>query len=131
VLLFGCASALKVGQKVDLLVKAIKDYKGLKEVTHAYVLKEKGEVDVSSYHLNADEFLTKRANRQNEVIKNLVGIVKNRYFYTQGRKIPIYFKNKKYTPKNMTRIKIHNALLGYYKKLQLVVYSPKDFTVLE
>ena len=131
VLLFGCASALKVGKKVDLLVKAIKDYKGLKELTHAYVLKEKGEVDVSSYHLNADEFLTKRANRQNEVIKNLVGIVKNRYLYTQGRKIPIYFKNKKYTPKNMTRIKIHNALLGYYKKLQLVVYSPKDFTVLE
>ena len=131
VFLFGMAHALKVGQKVDLLVRAIEDYKGLKELTHAYVLKEKGNVDVSIYHLNADEFNTKKAKRQNEVIKNLVGTVKNRYFYAQGRKIPIYFKKKNVAPKNGSKIKIHNALLGYYKQLQLVVYSTKDFTVLE
>ena len=131
VLLFGTAHGLKAGQKVDLLVKAIKDYKGLKEVTHAYVLKEKGNVDVSTYHLNADAFLTKRANRQNQVIKNLVGIVKNRYFYSQGKKIAIYFKKKQLTPKNGSKIKIHNALIGYYKQLQLVIYRKEDFSILE
>ena len=131
VLLFGCASTLKVGQKVDLLVKAIKDYNGLKEVTHAYVLKEKGQVDVSKYFLSEADLDKNITHRQNEVIKALTGVVKNRYFYTQGRKIPIYFKKKKSTPKNGSKIKIHNALLGYYKQLQLVVYSSKDFSILE
>ena len=131
VFLFGCASALKLGQKVDLLVRAIKDYKGLKEITHAYVLKEKGEVDVSKYFLSEADLSKTIAHRQNEVIKELTGVVKNRYFYTQGRKIPIYFKKKKSTPKNGSKIKIHNALLGYYKQLQLVVYSCKDFSILE
>jgi hypothetical protein len=69
--------------------------------------------------------------RQNEVVRNLVGVYKNRYFYINGTKIPIYFKNRKLTPKNGTKIKIAYAHLGYYKKLQLVVYSKKDFREME
>jgi len=48
-----------------------------------------------------------------------------------GQKLPIYFKKKRSTPQNGAKLKIHYAQLGYYKKLQLVVFSPKDFTVLE
>ncbi len=129
--LFGSANALEVGHKYDLLVRAITSYKGLKEVTHAYVLKERGKEDVAKYILKASDFSKEISQRQNEVIHNLVGTYKNKYFHVQGRKIPIYFKKKKYRPKNMTDIKIHNALLGYYKRLQLVVHGPKDFTVLE
>lgn len=129
--LFGCANALEEGHKYDLLVRAITSYKGLKEVTHAYVLKEKGKADIEKYILKASDFSKKIAQRQNEVIRDLVGTYKNKYFHLEGRKIPIYFKKKKYRPENMTDIKIHNALLGYYKKLQLVVSSPNDFTVLE
>jgi len=38
-------------------------------------------------------------------------------------------KRKKWLPKNGSRIKIHYAHLGYYKKLQIDIYSKKDFEV--
>ena len=131
IFLYACASPLKEGGKYDLLVRAMKDYKGLKELTHVYVLKEKGSAETDSYRLKQKDFSKKVAYRQNEVIIGLVGTYKNRHFYAEGRKIPIYFKKKKSTPPNGAKIKIHYALLGYYKKLQLVVYSKKDFEILE
>lgn len=131
IFLYGCASALKEGEKYDFLVRAMKDYKGLKELTHVYVLKEKGKLDTSHYIVQQKNFLQKIAYRQNEVIQDLVGTYKNRHFYVDGRKIPIYFKQKKSTPHNDSKLKIGYALLGYYKRLQLVVYNTKDFTVLE
>ena len=131
VFLFGCADDLKVGKKYDLLVRAIKTYKGLKELTHVYVLEDKGEEDTSKYILRSSDLSKDISKRQNEVISHLVGTYKNRHFYVEGRKIPIYFKKKKSTPPNGAKLKIHNALLGYYKKLQLVIYSTKNFTILE
>lgn len=131
IFLFGCANKLEVGKKYDLLVKAVKTYQGLKELTHVYVLKDKGEVGISNYILNPSDLSKEITYRQNEVIRDLVGIVKNKQFYVKDRKIPIYFKNHKSTPPNGSKLKIHYALLGYYKQLQLVVYSTKDFTVLE
>jgi endonuclease/exonuclease/phosphatase family metal-dependent hydrolase len=131
VFLFGCAGALEKGKRYDLLVRALKTYKGLKEVTHGYVFKETGKGDISEYLLTQADLTKKISYRQNEVITQLEGRYKNRYFYVEGRKIPIYFKKKKSTPPNGAKLKIHNALLGYYKKLQLVVYSTKDFIVLE
>ena len=131
IFLYACASQLKEGEKYDLLVRAMKEYKGLKELTHVYVLKEKSKADPYTYILKQEDFSKKIAYRQNEVIEGLVGTYKNRHFYTDGRKIPIYFKKKKSTPPNGSKIKIDYALLGYYKKLQLVVYSKKDFEILE
>ncbi len=131
IFLFGCATALEEGNKYDLLVRAMKEYKGLKELTHVYVTKEKGSVDRSKYLLEQSDLLKSIGSRQNEVLKDIVGMYKNRYLYVEGLKIPIYFKNKKSTPKNGTKLKIDYALLGYYKQLQLVIYSQKDFKVLE
>ena len=131
IFLFGCADALETGKRYDLLVRALKTYKGLKEVTHAYVLKETGSGDVSEYLLTQSDLAKKISYRQNEVITNLEGRYKNRHFYVEGRKIPLYFKKKKSTPPNGAKLKIHNALLGYYKRLQLVVYTKKDFEIME
>jgi len=131
VFLFGCAGALEKGKRYDLLVRALKTYMGLKEVTHVYVLKETGKGDVSEYLLTQVDLTKKISYRQNEVITHLIGTYKNRHFYVEGRKLPIYFKKKKSTPSNGVKLKIHNALLGYYKKLQLVIYQTNDFTVLE
>ncbi|MBT8348680.1 MAG: hypothetical protein KJP24_04375, partial [Sulfurovum sp.] len=131
IFLYGCADKLEMGKKYDLLVRAVKSYQGLKELTHVYVLQDKGKEDISKYFLAASDLSNKILYRQNEVIKDIVGIVKNKHFYTEGRKIPIYFKKKKSTPPNGSELKIHYALLGYYKKLQLVVPSTKDFTILE
>jgi endonuclease/exonuclease/phosphatase family metal-dependent hydrolase len=130
VYLYGCASKLKVGHKYDLLVDSIKTYKGLKEVTSAYVLKKKGQVKYKKYFLDAED-VTHKTLVQNEVLSEITGMYKNRFFYTEGQKFPLYFKKKKLTPANHSKLKIHYAHLGYYKKLQLVIYSTKDFTILE
>ena len=131
VFLYSCATKLEVGKKYDLLVQAMKTYKGLKELTHVYVLQDKGEENIFDYFLKQRDLFDKIVSRQNEVVKDIVGVYKNKHLYVEGRKIPIYFKKKKSTPPNGVKLKIHNALLGYYKKLQLVIYRTKDFTVLE
>lgn len=131
VFLYGCATTLEVGKKYDLLVRAMKTYKGLKELTHVYVLQDKGEENTSDYFLKQRDLSDKIISRQNEVVKDIVGVYKNKHLYVEEWKIPIYFKKKKSTPANGVKLKIHNALLGYYKKLQLVIYRTKDFTVLE
>ena len=131
IFLYGCADGLQKGKAYDLLVRGIKTYHGLKEITHVYILKEKAERDIGPYLLTQGDVSKPIATRQNELFKSLTGIYKEGYFYVSGRKIPIYFKKGKLTPPNGSKLKIAYAHLGYYKHLQLVVYSPKDFTVLE
>ncbi len=130
VYLYGCAKGLTEGYMYDLLVQNITSYHGLKEVTDVIKLKEKGKISLDSYHYPS-QALHQNKLKQNEVIRNLVGRYQNKKITIEGKKFPIYFKKKKDTPPNGTRLKIDYAHLGYYKKLQLVVYSTKDFTVLE
>jgi hypothetical protein len=89
------------------------------------VLKERGKTDLEEY------YATLSTERQNEVLRGLTGIYRNRKFYVDGRKIPIYFKNRNITPPNGSKLKIDYAHLGYYKKLQLVIYRKKDFEIME
>lgn len=128
--LYGCAGRLKEGHTYNLLVEGIKTYHGLKEITHAYSLKDQGLVDSEKYMLSADRFASEKIP-QNEVIKEISGIYKDHFLYVNDKKIPVYFKKKKLTPSNGSRLKIHYAHLGYYKKLQVVIYSKKDFDILE
>ena len=130
IILYGCAGKLKEGYKYDLGIEAIKEYRGLKEITHLYVLKNKGRHAIKNYCYQQRDILENKL-QQNEVLCNIAGTYKNRFLYMDGQKIPIYFKKKKLTPKNGSKLKIDYAHLGYYKKLQLVVYSKKDFTVRE
>ncbi|MDM5271166.1 endonuclease/exonuclease/phosphatase family protein [Sulfurovum sp. zt1-1] len=131
IFLYGCADGLEEEREYDLLVRGIKSYHGLKEITHAYSLKEKAYTDNSKYFLTQTDLSNPIAKRQNEIFKSLTGVYKDGYFYASGRKIPIHFKKRKQTPPNGAKLKIAYAHLGYYKNLQLVVYSPNDFTVLE
>ena len=128
IFLYGCASKLEEGHSYDLLVDGIKTYNGLKEVISAYKLKDKGTVDVETYMSHSHNL---GDLNQNEIVRDVKGIYKNRNLYTNDKKIPIYFKKKKFTPKNGTTLKIHYAHLGYYKKKQLVIHSQKDFEILE
>jgi endonuclease/exonuclease/phosphatase family metal-dependent hydrolase len=130
ILLYGCASGLKMGHKYDIYVEAIKSYHGLKEITHAYILKEKGLLYLDTYYKKQPYLLTKSI-QQNEVIRDIKGIYNNHSLLVDGHKIPIYFKKKKLTPKNGTQIKIDYAHVGYYNTLQLVIYSKKDFEIVE
>ena len=130
VMLFGCAGKLKEGYRYDLLVEGIKSYHGLKEVTHAYVVHAKQKVSLVKYY-KTQKMLLADTLKQNEVIKDIKGRYTNRYLTIDGQKFPIYFKKKKLTPKNGSQLKIDYAQLGYYKKLQLVITSKKDFSILE
>ena len=97
--LYSCAGSLEEGRSYDLLVQSIKTYHGLKEITNAYKLKEKTTVDLEAYYLQAD-LLKRDTLQQNEVLRNIKGVYKNGYLYYEEIKIPLYFKNKKLTPKN-------------------------------
>lgn len=125
IMLYGCAKELKEGHQYDLLVEAIKRYKGLKEITHSYILEDKGAVNTKNYYTEFSNL------QQNEVIRNIEGEIRGKFFYTQGEKVPIHFRKKKLKPKDARKIKIYYAHVGYYKKLQLVIYSQKDFKIME
>ncbi|TET87699.1 MAG: hypothetical protein E3J96_04980 [Sulfurovum sp.] len=130
VYLYGCAKGLQEGYRYDLLVQSITSYNGLKEVTDVIKLKEKGKVSLDSYY-HSNKAINHSTLKQNEVIRDLVGVYRNKKFTIEGKEFPIYFKKKKDTPPNGAKLKIDYAHLGYYKKLQLVVYSKKDFEILE
>jgi len=123
--LYGCAKGLKEGHSYDILVQDITSYKGLKEITDIIKLRDKGRVELSKFYSSVD------SARQNEVLKNIEGIYKNKHLHISDQTIAIHFKNKKDTPPDDSYIKIHYAHIGYYKKLQLVIYSKKDFEILE
>jgi len=125
IFLYGAASDLEEGKVYDFRVQELSSYKGLKEITALVKLKEKGSTDLTPF------YRTLEAKRQNEVLKDIVAVYKNRHLIINGKKIPVYFKNRKLTPENGSKLKIHYAHLGYYKKLQLVIYSKKDFDILE
>ena len=125
IFLFGCAKGLKEGKKYDLLAQSIHNYKGLREVTDIVMLNGKGEVSLNDFYQSL------KTMRQNEIMRDITGTYRDRNLYTHGMKIPIHFKNKHFTPPDGAKLKIHYAHLGYYKKLQLVVYSKKDFDILE
>ncbi|MEA1952791.1 MAG: endonuclease/exonuclease/phosphatase family protein [Campylobacterota bacterium] len=126
--LYACAKGLEEGYSYDILVQDIETYKGLKEITNLLKITKKSKVKLSDFYIDihANETL-----KQNEVAVGLVGIYKNKKLLVKGKKIPIYFKKKSDTPLNGTKIKIDYAHIGYYKKIQLVVYSTNDFTILE
>ncbi len=128
--LYGCAKGLKEGQKYDFLVQNITTYNGLKEITNIIKTKEKEKVNLNSYYISNRE-LREDNLKQNEVMHNVIGVYRDKKFIVEGNDFPIHFKNKKDTPTNGSKLKIDYAHLGYYKKLQLVVYSKKDFNILE
>jgi hypothetical protein len=129
-MLFACARTLKEGGRYDLRVESIKNYHGLKEVTTVYKLKTHSPVDVKNFYKTPKQ-LRQQLLVQNEVISEIKGIYKNRKLTIGDKVLPIYFKKKKLTPTNGTKLKIHYAHLGYYKQLQLVIYSKKDFEIME
>ena len=127
IILYGCASRLKEGRRYDLQVEGLNRYKGLIELLGVHVVKPKGKVNPSAYRWKS----LRHKLRQNEVIEGIEGVYRHGYLYFRDQKIPIYFKKKSLIPKEGSRLKIAYAHLGYYKQLQLVIYSKKDFKIVE
>ena len=127
IFLYGCAARLKEGMRYDLQVEGLQRYKGLVELLGVHIVDTKGEVNLAAFRWKS----LRHKLRQNEIVEGIEGIYRHRYLYVGEGKIPIYFKKKNLLPKEGSRLKIAYAHIGYYKRVQLVVYSRKDFSVLE
>ncbi|AXH10135.1 endonuclease [Malaciobacter halophilus] len=125
------AKNLKEFYSYDLKIFDIKSFHGLKEVKSFAIIKEKNKINnIEDYYLNSNYDLTK-LKYQNEVVKNLEVIYKNRYAYYNNKKIRLYFKNKKLIPKNNTKLLLKKAHIGYFRQeAQLVIYKNSDFKLL-
>ena len=124
------ADGLKEGNAYDILVHKVKVYKGLSEVIDFSVEYDYGLVEIDEFY-KSKPFDLKDKKSMNEVWKNLVGVYDKDNFYIDGKKYPIFFKNRKEKPKDGSRLKLHRVQVGYYNGLQLVVWDKKDFILLE
>jgi len=128
---YGGASQLRQGFCYDVIVEGVKSYKGLREVTAAYA--------VHTYETCFIKRFIRRGNaafyqglRPNDVVADLTGVYRHGFFYLDGGgKIRIYFKKRTLRPPDGSRIKIDYARIGYYKGLEIVIESKKNFHVVE
>ena len=127
IMLYGCAGHLVEGGGYDLQVEGLKSYKGLKEILGAHIVRQRATINPHRYtHKHLPKPL-----QQNEVVEGIEGIYRDRHLYLDGQKLPIYFKKWIRKPKEGSRIKVLYGHIGYYKRLQLVIYSQKDFQIME
>jgi endonuclease/exonuclease/phosphatase family metal-dependent hydrolase len=127
IFIYGSAGSLRQGECYDLIVEGIQSYKGLREVTAAYPVASYGKCDISAFVHEGNAYL-RNAPEQNEVIADVTGVYKRRYFYLEGGgKIRIYFKKRSFVPAEGAHLKIFYARLGYYKGVEIVIDRRKDF----
>lgn len=110
---------LNIGHKYDLVVKDIKDYKGLREVTSLEILNDYGKIrDLNGYYLSEKKVKNAKIN---DVIKNIKGTYKNGYLFTSHGKIKLFFRDKKHV-KNGKILELNGVRVGVYRgDLQLIV----------
>ena len=129
------AQELKEGFLYDIKVKQIKDFKGLKEIEDFQILKEKKQNQkYKDLYINKKDINFKNKKYQNEIITNLKGTYKKRFFYyienNKEKKVKIYFKNKSLIPKEEAIIFIKKAQISFYKnQTQLVIHNKNDFLI--
>ena len=126
------AQELKVGYSYNLQINQIFTFNGLKEVKEFAILDEIKKIDdYKNFYLDANQIDIFDFKYENEVIKNLKGVVKNSKLYlNEDKYIKIYSKNRNLLPKNGETITILNGQLGSYKgNMQVILHSTSDFKV--
>lgn len=126
------AQELKVGYSYNLQINQVFTFNGLKEVKEFAILDEVEKIDnYKNLYLDSNQIDIFDFKYENEVIKNLKGVVKNSKLYLDNDKyIKIYSKNRNLLPKNGETITILNGQLGSYKgNMQVIIHSVSDFKV--
>ena len=131
IILYRCAKELKDGESYDIAVYQLGSYRGLKEVLDIAIVSSKGSFSKESYYLKSSALDFTNRELIGEVVSSIEGIYRDRKLIIGEKSFPIYFKQRGTTPKNGTKIKIYVAQIGYYNGMQLVVWSPEDFKILE
>lgn len=122
---------LELGGLYDIRVGKVEDYRGLIEIKTVLDHKKIGTANVSEYYLsNYQDF--KSPHIQNEVISGITGLYSRGRLVMEGHDgIKIYFKDKNLKPKNMTKILIKTAHIGFYNEPQIIINKPEDYEVAE
>lgn len=122
---------MELGGVYDIRVGKVEDYHGLREIKAIIDHKKTGRQEPSSLMLKSATDLTD-ISLQNEVVSGISGIFsKGKLVYGDGKEIKVYFKDKALRPKNLTKITLKSAHLGFYNEPQIVIYQAGDFEISE
>ncbi len=132
ILVYGCTDELNEGEAYDILVHRKKSYHGLDELVDITIISKIGDIDSTPYISLFNPKMLKNDTNINRVVKGVRGIIKGRNIVIDGKKLPIYFKNRVQKPKSGQHIRIKRVQIGYYKNhMQLVVWSRDDYEIKE
>jgi endonuclease/exonuclease/phosphatase family metal-dependent hydrolase len=132
ILLYNCAKDLKVGHKYDLTIDRIDKYFSLKEVIKISNIVDKGYYrEYKSLFLDGSRVDVTLHKYQNEIVTNLDGVYRSRHLYlSSGKKIRLYFKDKRLIPKEKTNLSIVRGVLSAYRSTpQIVLHRKGDYIV--
>lgn len=128
---YNAPSDMELGGVYDIRVGQVENYRGLKEIKQIIDHQKKGKADVSEYLLKNPSDLSDE-KLQNEVVSGVGGLFsKGKLLYSNGKEIKIYFKDKSIKPKNLSKIMIKSAHIGFFNEQQLIVYQAGDFEITE
>ena len=123
------AKGLEEGRSYDIIVYKTKSYRGLDEIVDFSIEYDYGDVLCDTYFYTKDLNFG-NATLENEIVKDLEGVYRKNKFYVKDKVYPIFFKEKKNRPKDGTFLKLLRVQIGYYNKLQLVVWDADDFIII-
>jgi hypothetical protein len=116
------AKGLEEGKVYDLLVNKIKNYNGLHEIVNFTIEHKYETMNLNDYYFHGVLDFNNRV-LENEVLKSLEGVYQNNQLYIKDKVYPIYFKNRSNRPKDGTYLKLKKVQIGYYNRLQFVVWE--------
>ncbi|WP_201353186.1 endonuclease/exonuclease/phosphatase family protein [Hydrogenimonas urashimensis] len=122
ILVYRDTGHLKKGHRFKVAIRKLYEYKGLREVTKVDVLKDLGKADVEPLLLKSVENLSD-PGVVNEVVASVSGIYRRGYlYYGQGKKIKLFFRDRKRRPKNGETVRLQKVRIGIYRnRPELVV----------
>lgn len=132
IMVYGEYPNLKLGYRYDILVHKIDYYNGLKEIKELSILNKLNyDKSYKDSILDIKDIDLFDLSNQNQIVKNITGVYKNRYLYftknNQEKKIRLYFKKNIIKPKNNSKIKINEAQITIYKSnIQLTINKQTD-----
>ncbi len=131
--LYTVGGSLEPGWVVDVTVKRLHDYHGLREVTAVGNVVKRGETDPDAHYLGVDRSLDLRdSHRISEVVARVCGLYRGGWlWYGDGRSVRVYTAKGIKRLKDDTRICLTKVRIGFHKRPELVVDSPHQIKVFE
>ncbi len=131
IFVYKAPAEMALGGVYDIRVGKVEDYHGLREIKNIIDYKKVGQQEPSALMLKSAADLADKS-LQNEIVSGISGIFsKGKFVYGEGKEIKMYFKDKALRPKNLTKIILKSAHIGFYNEPQIIIYQADDFEVVD